>query len=337
MICQKSEFAVGDLCVFCEIDSVLPEKPEFEFLRPKKFRIKTMKLGSGDKAVYSQGIIFPLSILPPKKRGAAYELGEDVTAVIGVTQYEPTMDKEPADFKARQTKSKWPRWLMRYGWFRHLVRVDRPRRGGFPKFISKTDETRIQTCPDKLNDKQEWICTEKVDGQSGSFALVRHHRPWPFKDRFEYIVCSRNLRLTEKDSSSYWQVSDKYHIDAALRNMIGDREWIAIQGECVGPKIQGNPYKLKDYELYVFNLIYPTGRLGSVVAKSIIENKGMNFVPILNEHYVLPDTMDEALADATGPSALNPDVLREGFVIRTPDGRESWKAVSPEYLLQHNA
>lgn len=62
VIVKKSEFAVGDLCIFCEIDSVLPEKPEFEFLRPKKFRIKTLKLGSGDKAVYSQGICFPLSI-----------------------------------------------------------------------------------------------------------------------------------------------------------------------------------------------------------------------------------------------------------------------------------
>ena len=58
VICKKGEFQVGDLCVFCEIDSVLPDKPEFEFLRAKKFRIKTMKLGS----TVSQGIVFPLSI-----------------------------------------------------------------------------------------------------------------------------------------------------------------------------------------------------------------------------------------------------------------------------------
>ena len=89
--------------------------------------------------------------------------------------------------------------------------------------------------------------------------------------------------------------------------------------------------------MYVFNLIYPTGRLGTMVAKSIIENKGMNFVPIVNEHYVLPDTIEEALQDATGPSALNPDTLRECFVIRTPDGKESWKIVSPEFLLKYNA
>lgn len=332
VIIRKDEFAPGDLCVFCEIDSVLPEKPEFEFLRPKKFRIKTMKLGSA----YSQGIVFGLDILPRKKSGESYVLDEDVTDVIGVTQYTPTMDREPDELVAKQSK-KYPKWLMRFGWFRKLVGIGKPKKSGFPSFISKTDETRLQNCVAKLQDKREWVASEKVDGQSGSWALLRHKRHWPFNDDFEYIVCSRNLRLKVKDNSSYWKVSDKYNIEAALRNMIGNRDWIAIQGECVGPKIQGNKYKLTDYEMYVFNLIYPTGRLGSLKAKSIIENKGMNFVPIVNEQYVLPDTIEEALADATGPSALNPDTLREGFVIRSQDGQESWKIVSPEFLLKYNA
>ena len=332
VIVKKGEFAVGDLCVFCEIDSVLPEKPEFEFLRPKKFRIKTMKLGSA----YSQGICFGLDILPPKKRGESYVLDEDVTSVIGVTQYEPTMDKEPDELVAKQTK-KYPKWLMRFAWFRKLVGIGKPKKSGFPSFIKRTDECRLQGNPAKLQDKREWIASEKVDGQSGSWALLRHKRHWPFSDDFEYIVCSRNLRLKVKDNSSYWKVSDKYNIEAALRNMIGNREWIAIQGECVGPKIQGNKYKLTDYDMYVFNLIYPTGRRDSLKAKSIIENKGMNFVPIVNEHYVLPDTMEQALADATGPSALNPDTLREGFVIRSKDGQESWKIVSPAFLEKYNA
>lgn len=58
VIVQKSEFNVGDKCVYIEIDSVLPETPWFEFLRSKKFRIKTMKMSN----VVSQGIAFPLSI-----------------------------------------------------------------------------------------------------------------------------------------------------------------------------------------------------------------------------------------------------------------------------------
>ena len=85
VIVQK-DFNVGDKVVFAEIDSVFPEKPEFEFLRSKKFRIKTMKMAG----VISQGIVFPLSILPEGE----YNIGDDVTEILGITQYEPTMDKE---------------------------------------------------------------------------------------------------------------------------------------------------------------------------------------------------------------------------------------------------
>ena len=324
VIVQKTDFEVGSKCCYIEIDSVLPEKPEFEFLRPKKFRIRTMKMAG----VISQGICFPLSILPPKKDGSEYEIGEDVTDIIGVKQYEETMDT--GDRELPQKKKKYPAFLMRFRWFRNLV-LPKKTKGSFPSFISKTDEERIQNMPWILRDKCEWIATEKIDGQSGTFALVKHKSL--FRTRYEYIVCSRNLRLTHPDNSSYWKVSDKYQIENALKNLIGDREWIAIQGECVGPKIQKNKYGLNDYDMYVFNLLYPTGRVDSVRAKSICENKGLNFVPIVEDHVILPDTVDEVLAYAHGKSMLA-DTLREGIVFRTRDGKQSFKAVDPEFLLK---
>lgn len=330
VIVAKKDFSPGDKCVYVEIDSVMPEKPEFEFLRKRDFRIRTMKMAG----VISQGICFPLDILPPKKNGTEYEIGEDVTDLIGVKQYEPTMDKEPEE-AAKGKGRKFPKFLMRFKWFRALVARPKKKKGGFPSFISKTDETRIQNIPNIVQDKREWIATEKVDGQSGTFALVRHKRPWPFKDEFEYIVCSRNLRLGKPDNSSYWNVSQRYQIENALRNMIGDRDWIAIQGECVAPNVQGNKYKVKTPDLYVFNLIYPTGRLGSKVAKSIIENHGMKFVPIITEDYVLPDTVQEVLDYADGKSVLG-DTLREGIVFRSKDGVHSFKAVSNKFLLHYN-
>lgn len=319
------DFNVGDKVVFCEIDSVLPEKPEFEFLRPKGFRIKTLKMAG----VISQGICFPLTILPVKYRDC--DVGEDVTDIIGIKQYEPTMDKEPNNIPGnkRNTK-KYPAFLMRFAWFRKLV-LPKPRKGGFPSFISKTDEERVQNMPWIVNDKREWVATEKVDGQSGTWALVRHKGL--LRDKFEYIVCSRNLRIAYPDGSSYWCVSDKYQIENTLKNMIGDRDWIAIQGECIGPKIQRNKYKRDDYEMYVFNLIYPSGRVDSLRAKSICENHGLNFVPIVQSKYILPDTVDEILAYANGPSALA-DTMREGIVFRSADGKQSFKSVSPEFLLK---
>ena len=76
--------------MFIEPDSILPEREEFEFLRPKKFRIKTMKMAG----VLSQGICFPLSILPDKDGG--YEVGDDVTEILGIKKYEPYTEEEPA-------------------------------------------------------------------------------------------------------------------------------------------------------------------------------------------------------------------------------------------------
>lgn len=320
VIVRKDEFKIDDKCVYIEIDSVLPDKPEFDFLRKNNFRIKTMKMAG----VISQGICFPLSILPEKSKGE-YEIDEDVTDIIGIKQYEKTMDKEPNKTTAPLRK-KYPNWLMRMSWFRKLV-LPKKHDKSFPDFVSKTDETRIQNIPFILKDKREWIATEKVDGQSGTFCLVRHKSRIPFiKDKFEYIVCSRNLRLSSKDNSSYWRVSDKYQIENALRNMIGEREWIALQGECIAPNVQGNKYKVTDADFYAFNLIYPTGRLDSVTAKNICNQHGINFVPILATNYVLPDTVSKVLEYAHGKSQLG-ETLREGIVFRSKDGKQSFKAV----------
>ena len=328
VIVQKDQFSIGDKCVYIEIDSVLPEKPEFEFLRKGGFRIKTMKMAG----VISQGICFPLSILPEKPRGE-YTVDEDLTNIIGITQYEKTQDKEQA--VSVPTKRRFPKFLMRFNWFRKLISPKR-KAHFFPSFISKTDETRIQNIPAILRDKREWIVTEKIDGQSGTFCLVRHKSRVPFiKDKFEYIVCSRNLRLFAKDSSSYWRVSDRYQIENALKNMIGDRNWIAIQGECVASNVQGNKYKVSEPDLYVFNLIYPTGRMDSVTAHDICNQHGLKFVPILDTDYVLPDSVNEVLDYAHGTSQLY-DAMREGIVFRSKDGKQSFKAVDPLFLLKHD-
>ena len=327
VIVKKDEFNIGDKCIYIEIDSLLPEKPEFEFLRNKKFRIKTMKLGN----TYSQGIVFPLSILPQNK---TYQIGDDVTDILGIKKYDPQAEEELKLNKTTKEIKKYPQFLMRWSWFRKLVLPSKRQQRGFPMQISKTDEVRIQTIPEVLKNKEPTIVTEKIDGQSLSALLVKN-KTWYGKTKYEFILCSRNLRLWTKDNSNYWQMAKKYNLEKTLKNMIGDNEWVAIQGECYGASIQSNPYKMNNKELRVFNVIYPSGRLGSIEAKEICDKNNLLFVPILDVNYILPDTVDSMLQYATNKSLINPNVLREGVVVRSKDGKKSFKAVSPEYLIKH--
>lgn len=328
VIVQKSEYEVGQKCVFCEIDSVFPEKPEFEFLRKGNFRIRTMKMSG----VLSQGICFPLSILPK----GDYQIGDDVTELMGITQYEAVMDREKTDdSRKKKNTDRYPQFLMRQLWFRKLV-LPESQVYEFPRFISKTDETRIQNAPFYLNMDCYFVATEKIDGQSGSFTLqrIKGKNFWN-RDRYDFAVCSRNRRIWKKDTSSFWTVAEKYHLEQVLHQLIGDHEWVAIQGECVAPDVRGNKYKVTEPDLYVFNLIYPAGRVGSVEAGKTVEKYGLKFVPVIDEKMRLKGmSVADVLQYATGKSRLC-DTLREGIVFRSENGEQSFKAVSPEFLIRH--
>ena len=334
VIVKKGEFYPGAMCIFVEPDALMPEKPEFEFLRQKKFRIKTMKMAG----VLSQGICFTLDILPGNK---TYNVGDDVTDILGIVKYDEYAESEPKE--ERNPQRKYPAFLMRWKWFRKLVLPNSKRKQrGFPSFLKKTDEERVQNIPDILKDKRPFAVTEKLDGCSLTAALVKT-KTWYGKKTFEYILCSRTLRLWHDDGNHYWQASKRYNLPGMLNRMLWTYEsvnekeipWIAIQGECVGPKVQGNPYKLSEIDLYVFNVITPEGRMNPFETQNICKLVGLQPVPLLNDKYILPDTVNEMLDEATGKSVVNPDVMREGLVLRSLDGNISFKAVSPDYLIEH--
>ncbi len=136
VVVKKGEFSEGDWCVYCEIDSLFPDKPEFEFLRSRGMRIRTVRL----RGQISQGICFPLNVLP---EGIEPEEGLDVTEMLGIVKYEPPI---PASLAG-------------------LVK------GDFPSFIPKTDETRVQVLQELLDQYKGIPCyvTEKLDGSSVTY------------------------------------------------------------------------------------------------------------------------------------------------------------------------
>lgn len=340
LITKKDEFQVGDKCVYIEIDSVLPaDNPQFAFLESKKYRIKTMKMAG----VYSQGICFPLSILPEKD----WKIGDDVTDVLGIKQYEPTMDVERDEPQEIKKKSWLHKKLMRYPWYRNWIRkVSKADHTEFPTaYVSKTDETRIQQVPWLLEDKAtRWTVTEKIDGSSGTYLLVKHNRKFR-KPNYEFMVCSRNKRIPKDDGSPFWAVAHKYDIENKLKSMLKNMDlnspdagstWVALQGEVIAPKIQKNKYKVDSPDLYIYNLITQKGgRWKSPHACQWVEEYGMKFVPIVETNFTLLDTIDEMLDYATGSSALG-HTLREGFVFRQENGTGSFKAVSPKFLVKYD-
>ena len=330
VIVQKSDIHAGDLVVFCEIDSVLPDAEWCSFL--KDHRIRTMKMAG----CLSQGIAFPLTILPVEKATKFHE-GDDVTELLGVTKWERPDATDINVGGKKPPMKKFPKWLMRFKWFRQFVYkfVDHRASKAFPEFLSKTDETRIQNAPWYLEKDDLWMLTEKVDGQSGSFAVKKTHKL--FGKKYETFVCSRNLRLFGDDGSSYWKVWKKYNLEKVLTEICEHDnfgEWVAIQGEIIGPKIQGNKYKRTEPELYVFNFITDRdGRWATRDGEFLLKPFGLSYVPII-EVRKLPKTVEKMLELAHGQSKLG-DTLREGLVCRSLDGKQSFKAVDPEFLMKY--
>ncbi len=320
VVVKKNEFAVGDAVVYCEIDSLLPEVPAFEFLRKNcyraaivqgdqefqraGFRIKTVRL----RGQVSQGICFTLGILPP---GTPTAEGTDVTDVLSVIKHDPP---PPANMAGRV-------------------------KGAFPSFIPKTDETRVQVLEKvlTLHRRKVFNVTEKLDGSSFT-ALLRDGT---------FGVCSRNLLLDESDESHLFiQVAKRLELGAALVR-IRDKYGFdpAIQGEVIGPGVQGNKYALRAVELRVFNLFDISGSrlVEHEKVHELLKEMRLEVVPPLGS-ITLNHGVDDLIRVAEGVSVLNPKVQREGIVLRPLaeeydaeiGGRLSFKAINPQFLLKYD-
>jgi hypothetical protein len=360
---RKGQFEPGDLAVYFEIDSKLPENDErFAFMARKNYKVKTQRYTFGGKGLMiSQGLLMSAEDLGWNKEDMT-EFGDDrfVTKKLGVTYAvaEDNIRKGSGDpnqkYKAmgarhiKLAKTRWWRWLMKREWGRKLLfkffgkKKDNPR--GWPNhfpYIHKTDEERCENMPWILQNKEPWIVTEKLDGTSCTYILERLKG----RNKYEFYVLSRNVRQKDEtqacyhDHNIYWDLAFKYDIENKLKQYLDvnqEMTYVCIQGEGVG-SVQGNPLKLKEDDLYVFNFIDSMqGRYPSTIGREIIEKMGMQWVPILDEHFILPDDMETFKQMATAPSAVNPAVMREGIVLRQIADGMSFKNVSREYLLKHN-
>ena len=294
-VIKKGEFAVGDRVVYCEIDSFLPIRDEFEFLRSSSFkrmderegfRLRTVRL----RGQISQGLLLSTSILEQSP-----ELGDDVSDQLGIVKYEAPVPVQLAG---------------------DVV-------GPFPSSITKTDEERIQNLASDYESfhGKEFFVSEKMDGTS--FTAFFDH---------EFGVCGRNWQYAPSDTNLLWRMARSQALDTKLASL-GRR--IAVQAELVGPGIQGNKYKLKKHRLFVFNIfdLDDFSYLEKETVAELCESLELEQVPFIQRRSV-PNSIDEILELAEGKSVINDETNREGLVWVHGSGNDriSFKTISNAFL-----
>lgn len=334
-VVKKGEVKPGDLVVYFEVDSVLPEKAEFEFLRDVKFRIKIRKY----KKQVSEGLILPIFIVP---RDSNLEVGMDLTDILGVTKHDPQLKEENDLVKQSVKRMNWfNKLMMHFRWYRWIYFKMNSFDKGWPDWIVKTDETRIQVCAKILMEHfdEDWYITEKLDGQSATF-FTYYKKVWGCI-RKAFGVCSRNIHLKTKGNNNYWKIADKYKIERGLKL---HPYCLSIQGEICGPGVQGNKYKLGELELFVFNIISGGNRLPLDQMKKTCDILGLQTVPIIDESFnpsihikskEVKDVVQFMVELSKGKSKLA-NINREGIVMRLKENPTiSFKVINPEFLLEH--
>ena len=295
VVVKRDEYQIGDMVVYCEIDSWIPTeiapfltkgKTPKEYLGVKGERLKTIRL----RGTLSQGLILSTNVL--KKD---FIQDQDVSEELGITKWEPPPDTNLSGLA----------------------------KGSFPIEINKTDETRIQNFVDydELR-KYKYIVHEKLEGSSVTI----------YKKNGEFGVCSRNIDLKETEDNTYWRVARELQIEEKLK----DYDNIAIQGELIGPGIQGNIYKLNSFKIYFFNVWNMEQRsyYSTSAQCDFFTNLNLTEVPLVKTNMVLPEDRKDLLTFADDVSQLY-KTPREGLVFRAVDAPTyvSFKVVSNEYLL----
>lgn len=312
-VAKKGEFKKDDLGVYFEIDSFLPVRPEFEFLRSNSYRnsdlmgegfkLRTMKF----KGQISQGLILPLNMF--KELSPDLEIGTDVTELLGVRKWE---------IEERATTGG------------NII-------GGLPYDVPHTDETRVQAEPDLIKafaGLQYYIST-KMDGSSHSISI----------DEDGFHVTGHNYEYKDDGTSSFYEYIKQKNYEYNMRHAMGrfNIKTLTIQGEFCAPGIQKNPLRLTKPEWYVFTIRENGERVGLERMCNLCSFMGMQTVPIEEVDFDLPSkypTVESLLERADGNYSTGG--RKEGIVVRPTEpiynsiigGPLSMKVVSNKYLLK---
>jgi len=383
VVVKKGEYKPGDMGIYVEVDSLLPDGldselsikynllknheigknmtdeerehalkalqeqskyPYFEFLRDKKFKIKSMKLSKF--GVISQGILFrpvDLGITDKVKEGQDFTIQFNITEIV--------QDEEEAGLNTGKKDGWLVRKLMKYKWFRNWRKRHNIAEVWDPSFPSKSDEENVQKIYTKMFAQyadKEWVATEKLEGQNIT-VYSEIVNGWFGRKTKRIGVCSRTRELNPNGNShGFWDTVKRLHLDEKIKNIPG--EWFC-RGEHVGPGIQGNIYQFKRTKVYFFDFYKKVEgkwvKLNFDESIAFAKKWDLPFVPVLDEHYKLPEghTNEQGVfvsgadimlqqSDKNTVIGYNLKHKREGFVLRLKDDYNvSFKVKNPNYSI----
>ncbi len=315
-VVNKGHFKPMDLAVYFEIDSFLPIRPEFEFMRKSSyknsdimgegFRLRTMKF----RGQISQGLLLPLNQFP--EIPADVELGTDVTELLKVRKWE---------IEERATTGGT------------LI-------GVLPYSVPHTDETRVQAEPDLINEFAglEYYISTKMDGSSHSISI----------DEGGFHVTGHNYEYKDDGNSDFYKLVNERGYKEKLVSFAEKNglRILTVQGEFCAPGIQKNRLKLLKPEWYVFTIIEDGKRVGLNRMLEICKELEFTTVPIEEVGSDLPSkypTVEVLLERADGEYPKGGK--KEGIVIRPTEpifsyrisSNLSMKVVSNKYLLKNES
>ncbi len=292
VVAKQGQYKEGDLCVYIYPDSVVEDRPIYDFLKNKHFRIKQIKLRGivsnglclpiaeaiSNASINDIGLVFIGGICIPSPEGF------DVSGLVGAKHYE----KEVPACLAGVCRST------------------------FPSFMKKTDEDNLRSNIKVLAELQgkEVYISGKLDGSSGTYYV---------KDG-QFGVCSRNMDLLEDENNTFWKIARKYDLETKMKKFGFN---IGIQGEVVGPGIQGNKLGLKEVEFGLFN-VYDIDKQQHQGLETLVGTSFALDVPLVHIVYrgICKFTIDELIKMANELKYPNGSPA-EGIVIRPVEVTES--------------
>ena len=313
-VVNKGQFQPMDLAVYFEVDSFLPVREEFEFMRASSyrktdimgegFRLRTMKF----RGQISQGLLLPVGMFPEIPEEA--ELGMDVTEILGVRKWE----------------------------IEERISTGGTMIGTLPYDIPHTDETRVQAEPDLIQAFAglEYYISTKMDGSSHSVGI----------DENGFHVTGHNYEYKDDGSSPFYELIKAMGLRAKMEAFASENHLSAftIQGELCAPGIQKNRLKLTKPEWFVFTVRENGKRVGLKRMLGICKKLQLETVPIEEVDVDLPakyPTVEALLERADGNYPKGGK--KEGIVIRPTEpvycelisAALSMKVVSNKYLLKN--